>query len=35
MDVSFFRESSEIRWVPREVDLDMEKEKTEKRERTG
>lgn len=34
-DVSFFRESLEIRSVPREVALEMEKEKAEKRERTG
>lgn len=35
MDVSFFTESSEIRSVPREVDLETEKEKTENRERIG
>lgn len=35
MDVEVFRESSEIRLVPRGDDLEMEKEKAEKRERTG
>lgn len=35
MDMEVFRESSEIRSVPRGDDLEMEKEKTEKRERTG